>query len=548
MRIPRREDREDWEGREDREDREGREEQAGGPEDAAGAGRSGLDDAAGAIVREPAVIDLRQFVAASEDAVMVMAGGEPHAVLYVNAAMERLTGLGAGDLLGRSPAELLACTTGEIWQTDLARLFHAAAAGETFRGEIVNCGTDGAEHHLDLRVEPLREPGGAPSHWIVVGRDITRQRVAEVEQVRLKMRIYRSALEWQQTFDSIALPVLVLDGSGRVSRLNDAARKLAGRTFSECLTRTVDALGAGEPWLGAARLVEETLHRGSAARERRTRGGKTWEIVTHPLAMAAGLIVTLHDLTDLVQLEESLRHGAAMSAMGFLVAGVAHEARNPLFGLTALLDSYDSQPESSPPFPVADFRRGLKRLQNLMQQLLDYGQAAPQERAPQALLPTLREARETCLPLAQERGVEIVLAAGGELAPVDMDADRMLQVFQNLLDNALRYSPADAQVLITAEMVQGWVECRIDDAGPGIAPADRASIFDPFFTRRRGGTGLGLAIVQRIVVEHGGTVLCRERAGAGTCMVVRLPPAGRDPHNQRDQRDQNAPVSARLAS
>ncbi len=487
-------------------------------------------------ISSPAPVDLRQALSAvqlleavaeqSGEGILVVAATAPYPIVYLNPGMEGLTGYAGQELLGRSPELLLAAAAGvETDRTELALLFCAIAAGEAFRGEVVYQHQDGSERHVDLRVEPLRDAAGAMSHWVALGRDITRQKVAEAEQVRLKKTVYRSALEWQQTFDSIAMPVLVLDVRGRVSRLNDAARALAGRTFSGCLNQPLRAFGEAEPWLSAARLAGGAAGRGTAARVRCTQGGSTWEIVTHPLVGAGGLIVTLHDLTDLVQLEESLRRGATMSAMGFLVAGVAHEVRNPLFGLTALLDSYETQPEPAMPFPVADFRRGLTRLQNLMRQLLDYGQTTPPARSPQALLPTLREAAETCLPLARERRAEIVLAAAEDLPLVDMDSNRMLQVFQNLLDNALRYSPADGRVRLAAEVAQGWVECRVEDDGPGIAATDRRSIFDPFFTRRRGGTGLGLAIVQRIVVDHGGTVGCRERSGAGTCMVVRLPPA-----------------------
>jgi signal transduction histidine kinase len=113
------------------------------------------------------------------------------------------------------------------------------------------------------------------------------------------------------------------------------------------------------------------------------------------------------------------------------------------------------------------------------------------------------------------------VSAGLPLAHID--ENRILQVFSNLLDNAIRYSPAGGRVTLAAAAAGPWLECRVEDAGPGVAAEDLAAIFEPFFTRRRGGTGLGLAIVQKIVVDHGGSVICCGRDGGGTRMIVRLP-------------------------
>jgi signal transduction histidine kinase len=144
-------------------------------------------------------------------------------------------------------------------------------------------------------------------------------------------------------------------------------------------------------------------------------------------------------------------------------------------------------------------------------------------RTPQALQKALQEAVDTCSGLTRERRVAIVLEAPADLPLVCIDENRILQVFSNLLDNAVRYSPAGGRVTLSAVAGAGWLECSVEDAGPGVAAEDLELIFEPFFTRRRGGTGLGLAIVQKIVLEHGGAVTCRSRDGGGTRMVVRLP-------------------------
>jgi signal transduction histidine kinase len=108
-----------------------------------------------------------------------------------------------------------------------------------------------------------------------------------------------------------------------------------------------------------------------------------------------------------------------------------------------------------------------------------------------------------------------------------MDRGRLVQVFQNLLQNAIQHAPRGSAVSLSA-----WTEATddgpgvvvtIEDTGPGIPPSDLQRIFEPFVTRRRGGTGLGLAIVQRIVDEHGGTVTAINRPAGGATITVRLP-------------------------
>jgi PAS domain S-box-containing protein len=467
---------------------------------------------------------LESIAEQTREAIMVWSAATRR-IVYVNPAVVSSTRHSRDELIGRAASTLLGAA---VNLKELARLRRSIARGEPFLGEISYGVADGATGQVDLRVEPLRGAGGEITHWVALGRDLTVHKAAEKERERLRETISRSLAEWHQTFDSISLPVLLIEAGGAVGRLNEAARALAGVSFADCLQRRLEQLGRGEPWLTASRLAvaARAFGRLAPAAEQCASEGRSWEVRAQPLPTGGCVIVTMHDLTDLKRLQESVSRNATMSAMGLLVAGVAHEVRNPLFGLGALLDTFESQAEPRQAFPVEPFRRGLTRLQNLMQQLLDYGQPVPLVRSPQALARALREAVETCSSLARERQVEVVLAAPSDLPRVCIDESRIVQVFSNLLDNAIRHSPAGGRVRLSAAAGADWVECRVEDAGPGVAAADLAAIFEPFFTRRRGGTGLGLAIVQKIVVEHGGVVTCCVREGGGARMVVRLPLIG----------------------
>jgi signal transduction histidine kinase len=116
-----------------------------------------------------------------------------------------------------------------------------------------------------------------------------------------------------------------------------------------------------------------------------------------------------------------------------------------------------------------------------------------------------------------------------------MDRGRLLQVFQNLIENALQHSPRGEAVRVRAAIDRAdrvaFIECAIEDAGPGFREEDLPRVFEPFFTRRRGGTGLGLSIVQRIVEEHGGRIAAANRTPTGAVVTLRLPvkDAGENP-------------------
>jgi signal transduction histidine kinase len=232
-------------------------------------------------------------------------------------------------------------------------------------------------------------------------------------------------------------------------------------------------------------------------------------------------------------LEAAVRHGATMAALGTLVGGVAHEVRNPLFGITSTLDALAvrvGDPEELRPH-MATLRAEVGRLDALMRDLLDYGRPTTEASARGRLEEVVSEAARATAALAGQRRVRVDCGLQGELPPLFMDRGRMVQVFQNLIDNAVRHTPEGGTVRVRGGVADyagaSWVTCTVDDDGPGFPPGDEAKAFLPFFTRRQGGTGLGLPIVQRIVDQHGGTVEAANHPGGGARLTVRLPFAPR---------------------
>ncbi len=402
---------------------------------------------------------------------------------------------------------------------------------------------DGTRAWVSINSRPLRREGEDDPYAVAVSfTDITHIKTHEEElerradqQAGLNNLLRNASTEWRLTFDALIHPLLLIELDGRVIRLNHAARDLAGVEFDAAVGSSVSVLGDRQPWRAIRELLAEVGRTGAESSVRtRDDQGRSWDVSMSPVITnpegQRGVVVVSRDITDLVRLQESLRRSETMSAMGALVAGVAHEVRNPLFGISATLDAFESRFGGK-----KDFRRyfdvlqgEVRRLSELMHQLLDYGKPARLDLAEVPADEILVQACAVCAPLAERAGVTIVPEVGGGLPAVQVDRGRISQVFLNLLENAIQHSPKGGSVVLRAERARigadrEGVRFVVEDSGPGFLPGDLHHVFEPFFTRRRGGTGLGLSIVQRIVEQHGGEVAASNRPGGGGAIQVFLP-------------------------
>ena len=352
---------------------------------------------------------------------------------------------------------------------------------------------------------------------------------------RLQNALRDAAHEWRQTVDAIDDAIVMFDPPATIRRMNRSARELLGCRDYELVGKAIDPRTRPEPWPSVLALVDEAAKRGigftrqihDAASE------KTWHIVGNVSAAREvhDVVVIVRDITETVALEESVRRSEMMSAMGNLVAGVAHEVKNPLFGLTATLDAMELKFRASPDAMryTTMMRREVGRLNNLMRDLLDYGRAVSLDVQPVIVGSVIASAVKLVRDAASQRGVHIANDVQPDFGVARGDFSRLEQMFRNILDNAISFSPSGRTVTIAAHHVERTrrYEIEIRDEGPGFAPADLPHVFEPFFTRRKGGTGLGLPIVRRTVEEHGGRVTAGNAALGGAIVRIELPAARR---------------------
>jgi signal transduction histidine kinase len=149
------------------------------------------------------------------------------------------------------------------------------------------------------------------------------------------------------------------------------------------------------------------------------------------------------------------------------------------------------------------------------------------------LHPLLQGILEKFTPQAAAAGVTLKLGFGRNLPALVGDGDRLSQVFTNLIDNALKFTPAGGRISLRAVHDRDELQVAVDDTGRGIAPEEQPHIFERFYQADgarsggdRHGAGLGLAIVREIVAAHGGRISVRSTPGRGTAFIVHLPLKG----------------------
>ncbi len=382
-------------------------------------------------------------------------------------------------------------------------------------------------------LRPMLDAAGEVTNVLGTGTDVTERR-------RLESDLRRAAVEWRGTFDGLPIGVLVVDGDARVVRANRTAVEQAGcRTWAEFIDRPLSQLGLGEPWAALAQLVSEA--RGGAAPPARevadplTR--RTWmvsaRVQPRESEAPARVVLNFQDVTETVRLKEQLRQSETMAEIGSIVAGVAHEVRNPLFSISATLDAFESRFGGTEGYEryLGVLRGEIVRLTNLMKDLLDFGRPTRPDLGECRMEEVVEAAVSASAPTARHKQVAIRWSRGAKPLPAVLaDTARVTQVLQNLIENAVHFSPSGGSVEI--ELGSAWldgapvVECSVKDSGPGFDPRDLTRLFEPFFTRRRGGTGLGLSIVKRIVYDHGGEVTAENHPEGGAVVRVTLRAAG----------------------
>jgi two-component system, NtrC family, sensor histidine kinase HydH len=226
---------------------------------------------------------------------------------------------------------------------------------------------------------------------------------------------------------------------------------------------------------------------------------------------------------------DQLVRAGRLAALGELVAGIAHEIKNPLHSLRGTAEVVDGVvPSEAPERRMWELhRREIDRLEAVAERFLSFARPSPLERRSVDLAPVLERTRALIASQARQREVEVIVDASGVAALVEADEQQLIQVLLNISINALQaLSPGGTIRFALGEERRGAACFRritVSNDGPQIPEAELERIFDPFFTTKSDGVGLGLSIAARIVEQHGGTIRVVNLPGGGVAFVIALP-------------------------
>lgn len=222
-----------------------------------------------------------------------------------------------------------------------------------------------------------------------------------------------------------------------------------------------------------------------------------------------------------------LRASAAaekLAVVAQMAAGVAHELRNPLTSVKMLVQSHRESPEASEPLAedLEIIEDEIRRMERSIQTFLDF--ARPREPERQSIDPADVVQRVFSLiePRTKNQDVDLKLEEADTGLSVHADAEQLFQVLLNLCGNALDVMPNGGSIAVRLEQTDCTVRIVVQDSGPGIDPAIRPKLFQPFVTNKEAGVGLGLLICKRIAEAHGGS-LRAETLAKGACFTLELP-------------------------
>ncbi|WP_324711362.1 sensor histidine kinase [Pseudomonas citronellolis] len=332
---------------------------------------------------------------------------------------------------------------------------------------------------------------------------VSAQRMQELaEKERLANRL-------QSLLDLLPGGVIVIDGQGVVREANPAARGLLGQPLVGMLWRQV--------------IARCFAPRKDDGHEISLRDGRRLSIATRSLNGEPGQLVLLNDLTETRRLQDQLARHERLSALGRMVASLAHQIRTPLSA--AMLYAGHLSEQALPLEQQQRFAGRLKeRLQELENQVRDMLVFArgdlplPDRLSPAELFASLRAAAESHVAGLQLRWQCDV--RGGELL---CNRDTLVGSVLNLLHNAIQAGGQDVRLKVHLYARGDSLRLAISDSGPGMDAATLARLGEPFFTTKTTGTGLGLAVVKAVAKAHHGELRLQSRPGRGTCASLILP-------------------------
>jgi PAS domain S-box-containing protein len=469
-------------------------------------------------------------------------------VTYMNAVAESLTGWKGQEALGQPLASIFRIVNEVTRQPAESPATRALREGTVvgLANHTLLLRKDDVECPIDDSAAPIRDERGRVSGCVLIFRDVTAQRQSERDRAAqlLTARLLASIVE--SSDDAIVSKSL----DGVIKSWNAAAERLFGYSSEEAVGRHISLVIpperiAEEDHIIASLKAGQRIDHFETERQRRDGQRISVSLTVSPIKDDAGNVIgaskIVRDVTERKRVEADLRRLAAHLSEADkrkdeFLATLAHELRNPLAPLCNMLEVLKRSQGDSETLERArnTMDRQLAQLVRLVDDLLDLNRITHNRlelrQSQVELSSVIEQAVEASRPLADSAGHELRVSLPDEQLYTYADPARLVQVFDNLLNNSCKYTNPGGEIWVTAERQGAEVVVTVKDTGSGIPPDKLDSIFDMFMqvdrsaARSQGGLGIGLTLVKRLVEMHGGSIEARSAGeGRGSEFAVRLP-------------------------
>ncbi|MGL4318606.1 MAG: sensor histidine kinase [Pseudomonas sp.] len=332
---------------------------------------------------------------------------------------------------------------------------------------------------------------------------VSAQRMQELaEKERLAHRL-------QSLLDLLPGGVIVIDGQGVVREANPVARGLLAKPLVGMLWRQV--------------ISTNFAPRKDDGHEISLKDGRRLSIATRSLHGEPGQLVLLTDLTETRRLQDQLSRHERLSALGRMVASLAHQIRTPLSAALLYASHLAEQvlPEEQQQRFAGRLKERLHELEHQVRDMLVFARGElplPDRLSPPVLFEALRAAAEPHV-----QGMQIRWQCDARSGELLCNRDTLVGTVLNLVQNSIQAGGRDSRLKVHLYVRGNSLRLSVSDSGPGIDAVTLARLGEPFFTTKTTGTGLGLAVVQAVVRAHQGELQLRSRVGRGTCATLVLP-------------------------
>lgn len=366
----------------------------------------------------------------------------------------------------------------------------------------------------------------------------------ELNRIAVRMRDLRDSeagrkqMEFQLSdavLQSIFEPIIVTDAKGHILKVNQAAAEMLGDAASDRMA--LSTTPGGDKILSAIRdavAMQKAVATEDEASMLPMRIGKqerSYRLRTTPMRDAEGrLLGAVTTLEDVTTLQDTDRFKTQF------ITVASRKLRGPLLqlrrGIYALGQGFGGPLQPLQVELVAAASSESEKLDELMSDLIDVAELDTGKREMQLEqlrpLAILNKARNRYIDQAAEKQVRIEVRAFADLSAINADRRAVRSILDNLISNALRYTPPDGEILLAAEEIKNFVQFSVHDTGRGIEADRLSNIFDRFNAFSDTGTGLGLALVRRLVESMGGQIAVESRLGHGATFRFTLPVAVAD--------------------